>query len=294
MTNQDIQCFLKLAQTLNYTKTAQLLYISQPAVTRHIHSVEAEVGAQLFDRSVRREVQLTEAGEMLYHGLKQCEKIYEDTLNSIKLHTEQALILFNLMRGTTLPDSFVQATTEYMREQPAFRHFTNFIDYDNFRTVMDRGEILICAKELMPQEKIYQSMKLNSQPVPYYIVASKKHKAFKNSQNVQLDEIASTSLFLPKTLPMHLRNTFKETMLGLFGKLPKETIYLDSTDSVSLFLRSNECFTICTGWNTDVFSSDFRSIKLPLCTDYYVMWHGDKPINSIARGYLEKLRKSGS
>ena len=54
MTNQDIQCFLKLAQTLNYTKTAQLLYISQPAVTRHIHSVEAEVGAQLFDRSVRR------------------------------------------------------------------------------------------------------------------------------------------------------------------------------------------------------------------------------------------------
>ena len=292
MTIQDILCFLKLAQTLNYTKTAQMLYISQPAVTRHIHSIEKEIGAQLFDRSIRRDVKLTEVGNILYHGLKQCEDIYEETMNTIQLHTKQALVLLNLMRGTTFPDSFVNATTTYMRENPKFRHFANFIEYDNFSNVLNRGEILICAKELMPQEKIYQSMKLTNQPVPYYIVASKKHKAFKNSQNVLLNEIASTSLFLPKMLPKSMREVIKETMIGLFGKLPKETIYLDSTDSVSLFLRSNECFTICTGWHTDVFSSDFRTIQIPLFTDYYAVWHADKQTNPLALSYLKALQKS--
>lgn len=292
MTIQDILCFLKLAQTLNYTKTAQMLYISQPAVTRHIHSIEKEIGAQLFDRSIRRDVKLTEVGNILYHGLKQCEDIYEETMNTIQLHTEQALVLLNLMRGTTFPDCFVNATTTYMRENPKFRHFANFIEYDNFSNVLNRGEILICAKELMPQEKIYQSMKLTNQPVPYYIVASKKHKAFKNSQNVLLNEIASTSLFLPKMLPKSMREVIKETMIGLFGKLPKETIYLDSTDSVSLFLRSNECFTICTGWHTDVFSSDFRTIQIPLFTDYYAVWHADKQTNPLALSYLKALQKS--
>ena len=155
MTIQDILCFLKLAQTLNYTKTAQMLYISQPAVTRHIHSIEKEIGAQLFDRSIRRDVKLTEVGNILYHGLKQCEDIYEETMNTIQLHTEQALVLLNLMRGTTFPDSFVNATTTYMRENPKFRHFANFIEYDNFSNVLNRGEILICAKELMACISLY-------------------------------------------------------------------------------------------------------------------------------------------
>ena len=63
-------------------------------------------------------------------------------------------------------------------------------------------------------------------------------------------------MFLPKMLPKTLTESFERTLEKLFGKLPREIIYLDSVDSVSLFLRSNECFTISTGWNTDIRSEN--------------------------------------
>ena len=66
MTIQDINCFLNLAETLNYTKTAEELFISQPAVTRHINALETELGFKLFDRSVKRKIALTDAGKSYF------------------------------------------------------------------------------------------------------------------------------------------------------------------------------------------------------------------------------------
>lgn len=292
MTIQDIVCFLKMAETLSYTKTAAALYISQPAVTRHINSLEQEVGGALFDRSVRRSVQLTEIGGILYKGLKQCDEIYRQTIRAVELHTEQAMVLVNLMRGTTFPDSYIPATTGFMAQHLSFRHFINFIEYEDFETVLERGELLICARELMPAGKMYESMKMTKNPVPYYIVASKEHKAFSDPDNVELGELAATTLFLPKMLPGNMREILNRTVQELFGKSPAEIMYLDSVDSVSLFLRSHECFTICTGWHKDVFASENRSIPLPLFTEFYALWHSEKLKAPLVREYLLALRES--
>lgn len=292
MTIQDITCFLKLAETLSYTKTASALYISQPAVSRHISSLEQEIGSKLFDRSVRRSVQLTEIGGILYRGFKQCEDIYRQTMRTVELHTQQALVLVNLMRGTTFPESFIPATTRFMAENPSFRHFVNFVEYEDFETVLERGEILICSRELMPAGKIYESVKLTKKPVPYYIVASKDHKAFLDPDNADLSALAATTLFLPKMLPEKMRDILGQTILQLFGKPPAETLYLDSMDSVSLFLRSHECFTICTGWHKDVSASEHRSVPLPLFTEYYALWHPEKLNAPLVRDYLRALRES--
>ena len=292
MTIQDITCFMKLAETLSYTKAAQQLYISQPAVTQHIHSLERELGVQLFDRSVKRAIVLTESGVLYYNGLKECEETYHNTLQMISQHADQVTILINLMRGTTYPDRYIPVTTAFMEKHlQDFKHFTNFIDYEDFPDCLNRGEVLICSEEFIPKGN-YESMKLTQNAVPYCIVASKGHRAFADEKNVRLDEIIDTTLFLPKMLPTTLREALAGTILSLFGRMPKETIYLDSVDSVSLFLRSNECFTICTAWHSDAQSSDFRRVPIPLFTDYYALWRGDKLKNPVAREYLEALKLS--
>lgn len=61
MNTFQLECFLALARNLNYARTAEQLHISQPAVTRQIQSLEAELGAQLFHRSTRS-VSLTDNG----------------------------------------------------------------------------------------------------------------------------------------------------------------------------------------------------------------------------------------
>lgn len=59
-----IATFLDVCQTLNYTRTAQRLNLTQPAVSQHIHVLEEEYDTKLFTYRNRR-LSLTDAGTML-------------------------------------------------------------------------------------------------------------------------------------------------------------------------------------------------------------------------------------
>lgn len=58
---RQLQCFLTLANLLNYGKTARAMYMSQPTTTFQIKSLEEAFGVKLFERD-RQQVRLTEAG----------------------------------------------------------------------------------------------------------------------------------------------------------------------------------------------------------------------------------------
>lgn len=57
--------FQKVAEKEHFTRAAEELFISQPAVSKQIQELEREVGQALFEQ-VGRKVHLTEAGKLLY------------------------------------------------------------------------------------------------------------------------------------------------------------------------------------------------------------------------------------
>ncbi len=57
-----VRYFLVMAEELHFTAAARRLYVSQPALSNQIRRLEAQLGAQLFDRSPRG-VTLTAAGD---------------------------------------------------------------------------------------------------------------------------------------------------------------------------------------------------------------------------------------
>ena len=48
MIDTRIETFLTLCRVMNYRKTAELLNMTQPAVTQHIHFLEEQYGCKLF------------------------------------------------------------------------------------------------------------------------------------------------------------------------------------------------------------------------------------------------------
>ena len=72
---------LDLARTLNYRRTAENMFISQPALTHQIKALEKEVGVALFRRSSRG-VSLTPAGEIF---CREMQKTVESTRATLSL-----------------------------------------------------------------------------------------------------------------------------------------------------------------------------------------------------------------
>src|ERR1700677_4010316 len=58
---RHIRSFLSIAETLHFGRTAELIHISQPALSLQIRALEEEVGVRLFERN-RRKPTLTAAG----------------------------------------------------------------------------------------------------------------------------------------------------------------------------------------------------------------------------------------
>lgn len=74
MTDFRLKVFRSVARNLSFTKASQELYISQPAVSRHVQELEAAYRVQLFERSGGR-IGLTDAGRIL---LGHCDRIIDE------------------------------------------------------------------------------------------------------------------------------------------------------------------------------------------------------------------------
>lgn len=66
LTLRQLQVFEKVASHLNYSRAAEELYLSQPAVSMQIKQLEGHIGLPLFEQ-MGKKIFLTEAGRELFH-----------------------------------------------------------------------------------------------------------------------------------------------------------------------------------------------------------------------------------
>jgi len=59
-----LKAFVAVAETGSFSRAAETVFLTQPAISKRIAALETELGTQLFDR-IGRKVQLTEAGQAL-------------------------------------------------------------------------------------------------------------------------------------------------------------------------------------------------------------------------------------
>lgn len=83
MTLTQIKYFITIAKCLSFTKAAEQLYISQPALSRHIKNMEEELNLQIFVRTPNG-IRLTPAGSSLYMGLNSLYENYMETVENSK------------------------------------------------------------------------------------------------------------------------------------------------------------------------------------------------------------------
>ena len=92
MNTVQLECFLAVAEYLNFSKAADFLKITQPAVSHQITSLEDELGARLFARTSKN-VSLTEAGLMFMEDASSILKIAFGAKNRLGMGGSDFLFL---------------------------------------------------------------------------------------------------------------------------------------------------------------------------------------------------------
>ncbi len=119
MTITQIKWFLTVAETLNFTKAADQLGVSQPTLSRQILNMEEELNLQLFIRS-GRSVSLTPAGRSLADNLG---PIYDDYQKSVEFSQQiqrgiSGDLKIGILDGTYVSDFMPPIVTYFEKHHP--------------------------------------------------------------------------------------------------------------------------------------------------------------------------------
>ena len=132
MTSQQLETFMMVAKHLSYRKAAELLFITQPAVTKQIMLLEKELGMELFARS-KRDVALTPVGELFYDFTQQTSESFENFY--MRARQQQSTQSLSICVQVNIRSSLVtESVSEFMRKNPAIAvrfEFCDIIDMTN-------------------------------------------------------------------------------------------------------------------------------------------------------------------
>ncbi|WML90206.1 selenium metabolism-associated LysR family transcriptional regulator [Thiothrix lacustris] len=103
MADRRLQVFHAVARLLSFTKAAEVLHMTQPAVTFQIRQLEDQFDTRLFDRTHNR-VSLTEAGKITFEYSERIFEQYSEMENAIREMTNDISGSLTIGASTTISE----------------------------------------------------------------------------------------------------------------------------------------------------------------------------------------------
>lgn len=217
---------------------ARKLGLSQPALSKNLKRLEANVGAPLLDRHSRG-IELTQAGHAFFkhastvlieldHGLNEARKASGAEQNELRIGA-----------GTAFAESIIpSAVAGLQRELPDLVITVQTIPFETIEDHLNERKVDICAHAIPD----IQSEKIISRHIQYAdrsIICSRTHPLTKLNRSVSLDEIAQYSFvaFSPERNQMqHVDRIFHENLL----RPPKVSLVSDIASGALNAVRKSD------------------------------------------------------
>ena len=174
---KTLQCFVAVAEQLNFSRAAKSLYLSQPSLSIRIKSLEEELNAPLFLRT-HQQVYLTAEGAALLPEvrdiLNRIDALPIFLQESLAAKTDAAASLVIALDPqedrTELPVIDI-ALANFRKKNPHVSIEYISITDDNFEDLLTNNTVDICIKVLKPNEKLsspFSAIPLLEEPIVLY------------------------------------------------------------------------------------------------------------------------------
>lgn len=185
-----VETFLTVCQTMNFTRAAELLHITQPAVTQHIHTLEKQYGARFF-RYEGKQVFLTDAGRLF---LQTATTFYQNDCHlrdAIRQLGHRRSIRFGAT--LTIGEYVMPAVlTRLLKDEPSLRLRMIVENTKELLQLLNHGEIEFAIVEGFFPRQEYESLSYCIQP---YIPVCAPSYTFSRSIS-QLEDLLEERLLI--------------------------------------------------------------------------------------------------
>ena len=103
MADRRLQVFHTVARLLSFTKAAEALHMTQPAVTFQVRQLEEQFNTRLFDRTHNR-ISLTDAGRLVYEFADRIFQLYGEMENAVREMTGEVSGVITIGASTTIAE----------------------------------------------------------------------------------------------------------------------------------------------------------------------------------------------
>jgi LysR family transcriptional regulator, transcriptional activator of the cysJI operon len=235
-----LKVFYTVARRLNFTKAAEELFITQPAVTKHIHEIETYYKTQLFQRNGTR-IKLTPAGIALLEHAEQLFNIYRNMEVDLAAINENVKGAIRIGASTTVAQyvlpkylaSFKQKFPDIKIELTT--NNTEHIENALIANKIDFG--IIEGQSKRPQLKYATFLK------DEMVLCTRTGNPFIKKPSITLASLIN--------LPLLIREQGSGSQEVIAAALKKAGIkvsqlkiemVLESTESIKAYLSSSDCF----------------------------------------------------
>lgn len=113
-----LRYIIKLAEIANYSKAAEQLFITQPALSQQVRALEEEIGVKLFERTTRK-VSLTDAGQEFVRKAQIVLNDAEELTRAMEQHRRKTRSILSVgLLGTLSHLNIPEYINSFRRQYP--------------------------------------------------------------------------------------------------------------------------------------------------------------------------------
>jgi DNA-binding transcriptional LysR family regulator len=288
-----LKVFKSVAQNLSFTKASNELFITQPAITKHIKELESEFEVKLFDR-VGNKIFLTQAGNILLSFADQIITLHNEAkfeLSQLKGNTEGNL---RLGASSTIAQYIIPPTLAKFNSR-----------FPEVKLSLINGNTEYIERRLLKNEidvGIVEGKPTNGD-IRYSPFLNDELLVFTSSQNIVIPNAVSNEELLK--LPLVLRERGSGTLEIIEKSLqqnhisPKQLnvlLFLGSTEAIKSFIKTGNGVGIISRFaiEQELSSNIFRLIDTPSLKFHrqfnFISPKGPEPVG-LVKVFLDFVQK---
>ena len=279
------EAFVRVMETGSISMAADLLFITQPAVTKRIHSLEDYFGVKLFE-SAGRGVQATHAAHSLLPKVKNWLNELGDIHHT--LSHEQNEVRGKLKIGTSHHIGLHHLPVhlkKYVQQFPEVKLDVHFVDSEQAHEQVLAGDLELAFLTLPPQgDERLSYITIWEDPLifvvaPFHPLAQKK--------NLKLEDLIEYPSLLPAAQTYTTQITLTE--FERQGLKPKITMSNNPLESIRMLV------SIGLGWSVlpkTLLNQDLQQLDIPfeMNRQLGMVWHPARTQSRAVQELIEMMK----